>query len=131
MLRAHRYKQITLSLLGPSLIQVEDWTDIELSGDDVRALHLLCHDLVPGENFALVLIRNGDYSLSFEAMRILFDVPQLEAVAFVLHHPQQEFSVRTILAVAKDAKMRKVRMFNSQAEAFAWLDSIGIPVEYA
>jgi len=80
-------------------------------------------DKVMGDKpFALLSNRINSYSLTFEAMSALANMPNLVALAIVVYSDKSQLLIETQNFFLTTIKERPVKIFNQVNEAIDWLE---------
>lgn len=116
-------------MIGANLLEVKIEHEIELTRDDVVAIHARIEELSGGTPVAVLVQKANHYSYSFEAMQSLLLHPLLFALAYYIASDVQRPSVHALLSVSAGRREYPIEIFTSRQEALAWLQRKGADVE--
>jgi hypothetical protein len=104
---------------GIAVIEINE--GVEVSAEMAREVSDLAARVIRGAPFALLSDRKNSYSLSFEAMSTLANIPNLAALAIVIYSDKSRLLVETQNFFISAIKKRPVKIFNDIDTASDWL----------
>ena len=115
--------------LGSNLLEVKVDHEVELTQEDVAAIHARIDELFGAEPVAALVEKTNHYSYSFEAMQRILLHPGLFALAYHLATTAQRPAVDALLMVTASKRRYPIEVFTSRREALEWLQRQGAEVE--
>lgn len=104
---------------GIAVIKINE--GVEVNADMAKEVSELAARVIKGVPFALLSDRKNSYSLSFEAMSNLANIPNLVALAIVIYSDRSRLLVETQNFFISAMKKRPVKIFTDKASALEWL----------
>lgn len=102
-----------------AIIEIDE--GVNLDADMARELVELTEKELGDRPFALLSNRIHSYSLSFDAMSALANLPNLIALAIVIYSNKSQLLVETQNFFISTMKKRPVKIFTEMEEAIDWL----------
>lgn len=102
-----------------AIIEIDE--GVNLDADMARDLVELTEKELGDRPFALLSNRIHSYSLSFDAMSALANLPNLIALAIVIYSNKSQLLVETQNFFISTMKKRPVKIFTEMEEAIDWL----------
>ena len=102
-----------------AIIEIDE--GVNLDADMARELVELTEKELGDRPFALLSNRVHSYSLSFDAMSALANLPNLIALAIVIYSNKSQLLVETQNFFISTMKKRPVKIFTEMEEAIYWL----------
>ena len=102
-----------------AIIEIDEGVNLDASM--AQKLTDLTEHQVGNRPFALLSNRIHSYSLSFDAMAALANLPNLAALAIVIYSEKSQLLVETQNFFISTMKKRPVKIFNNMDAAIAWL----------
>lgn len=102
-----------------AIIEIDE--GVNLDADMARDLVELTEKELGDRPFALLSNRVHSYSLSFDAMSALANLPNLIALAIVIYSNKSQLLVETQNFFISTMKKRPVKIFTEMEEAIHWL----------
>lgn len=102
-----------------AIIEIDE--GVNLDADMARDLVELTEKELGDRPFALLSNRVHSYSLSFDAMSALANLPNLIALAIVIYSNKSQLLVETQNFFISTMKKRPVKIFTEMEEAIDWL----------
>ena len=104
---------------GIAVIKVNE--GIEVNAEMAKEVSDLAVRVIKGAPFALLSDRKNSYSLSFEAMSNVANIPNLVALAIVIYSDKSRLLVETQNIFISTMKKMPVKIFNDMDTASDWL----------
>lgn len=103
-----------------AIIEIDE--GVNLDADMARELVELTKSKLGDRPFALLSNRIHSYSLSFDAMSELANLPNLVALAIVIYSHESQLLVETQNFFLSTLKKRPVKIFKNMDEGIEWLE---------
>lgn len=116
-------------MIGANLLEVKIEHEVELTLEDVAAIHERLEVLSGGKPVAALVQKTNHYSYSFEAMRSILLHPLLFALAYTIASDAQRPAIGALLSVSASQRRYPIEVFTSRREALEWLQNHGADVE--
>lgn len=102
-----------------AIIEIDEGVNID--ADMAQELVALTENKLGDRPFALLSNRIHSYSLSFDAMSALANLPNLVALAFVVYTDKSQLLIETQNFFISTMKKRPVKIFTNMDDAMEWL----------
>lgn len=117
----YRLDFCSISLREDNIAIIEIDEGVNIDADMARQLTELTKSELGGRPFALLSNRIHSYSLSFDAMTDLSNLPNLAALAIVVYSNKSQLLIETQNFFLSTIKNRPLKIFNNLDEGIDWL----------